>query len=64
MAKSKAMVFAWQTCYGVEARIDAHCKSRRLQVRSSYSAETLAAACTLDDCFPTIVTLHELHAGP
>eukprot|EP00959_Pyramimonas_sp_CCMP1952_P169466 3540231-Pyramimonas_sp.AAC.1 len=44
--------------------IDAHCKSRRLQVRSSYSAETLVAAHTLEDCYPTSVTLHELHAGP
>eukprot|EP00959_Pyramimonas_sp_CCMP1952_P288725 6038139-Pyramimonas_sp.AAC.1 len=44
--------------------IDAHCGSHRLQVRSSYSAETLAAARHLEDCYPTIVTLHELHAGP
>eukprot|EP00959_Pyramimonas_sp_CCMP1952_P267343 5589664-Pyramimonas_sp.AAC.1 len=49
------MVFAGQTCYGVEARHLA---------RSSYSAETLAAAHSLEDCYPTIVTLHELHAGP
>eukprot|EP00959_Pyramimonas_sp_CCMP1952_P330034 6910217-Pyramimonas_sp.AAC.1 len=44
--------------------IDAHCKSHRLQVRSSYSAGTLAAAHNSEDCYPTIVTLHELHAGP
>ena len=44
--------------------IEACCKSHRLQVRSSYSAETLAAAHNLEDCYPTIVTLHELHAGP
>ena len=41
--------------------IDAYCKSHRLQVRSSYSAETLAAAHNLEDCYPTIVTLHELN---
>eukprot|EP00959_Pyramimonas_sp_CCMP1952_P103587 2166333-Pyramimonas_sp.AAC.1 len=29
--------------------IDAHCKSRRLQVRSNYSAETFAAARNLED---------------
>eukprot|EP00959_Pyramimonas_sp_CCMP1952_P397814 8335261-Pyramimonas_sp.AAC.1 len=44
--------------------IDAHCKSHRLQVHSSCSAETLAAAPYLEDCYPAIVTLHELHAGP
>eukprot|EP00959_Pyramimonas_sp_CCMP1952_P282238 5899175-Pyramimonas_sp.AAC.1 len=44
--------------------IDAYCKSHRLQVRSSYSAETLAAAHNLEDSFVTIVTLHELKAGP
>eukprot|EP00959_Pyramimonas_sp_CCMP1952_P415499 8706052-Pyramimonas_sp.AAC.2 len=37
--------------------IEAHCKSRRLQVRSSISAETLAAARSLEDCYPTILTL-------
>eukprot|EP00959_Pyramimonas_sp_CCMP1952_P030474 638789-Pyramimonas_sp.AAC.1 len=44
--------------------VHARCKSHRLQVRSSYSAETLAAAHNLEDCFSTIVTLHELRAGP
>eukprot|EP00959_Pyramimonas_sp_CCMP1952_P457543 9475113-Pyramimonas_sp.AAC.1 len=44
--------------------IDAYCKSHRLQIRSSYSAETLAAAYNLEDGYPAIVTLHELHAGP
>eukprot|EP00959_Pyramimonas_sp_CCMP1952_P253741 5301111-Pyramimonas_sp.AAC.1 len=43
---------------------DAYCKSHRLQVRSSYSAETPAAARNLEDSYPTIVTLRELHAGP
>ena len=43
--------------------VDAYCKSHRLQVRSSYSAETLAAAHNLEDCYPTIVTLHEIKAG-
>eukprot|EP00959_Pyramimonas_sp_CCMP1952_P117795 2462693-Pyramimonas_sp.AAC.1 len=32
--------------------IDAYCKSRRLQVRPGYSAETLAAAHNLEDCYP------------
>jgi hypothetical protein len=40
------------------------CKSHRLQVRSSYAAEALAAAHNLDECYPTLVTLHELQAGP
>eukprot|EP00959_Pyramimonas_sp_CCMP1952_P271680 5680117-Pyramimonas_sp.AAC.1 len=44
--------------------IDAYCRSRRLQVRSGYSAETLATAHNLEDCCPAIVILHELHAGP
>ena len=43
--------------------IDSICKSHRLQVRSSYSAETLAAAHGLEDAFPTLVTLHELKKG-
>eukprot|EP00959_Pyramimonas_sp_CCMP1952_P299163 6257678-Pyramimonas_sp.AAC.1 len=47
MAKSKARVFAGQACYGVEA-----CHP----VRSSYSAERLAAAYNLEDCYPTVVT--------
>eukprot|EP00959_Pyramimonas_sp_CCMP1952_P447951 9379942-Pyramimonas_sp.AAC.1 len=52
--RSTAMPFAGQTCYGVETR---------QRVRSSYSAEALAAAQNLEDCYPTIVILHELHAG-
>eukprot|EP00959_Pyramimonas_sp_CCMP1952_P098599 2061156-Pyramimonas_sp.AAC.1 len=55
MTSSKAMVFAGQPCYDVETRY---------LVRSSYSADTLAAAHTSEDCYPTIVTLHELHVGP
>eukprot|EP00959_Pyramimonas_sp_CCMP1952_P375193 7857805-Pyramimonas_sp.AAC.1 len=43
---------------------DACCKSHRLQVRPRFSAETLAAARNLEDCYPATVTLHELHAGP
>eukprot|EP00959_Pyramimonas_sp_CCMP1952_P364707 7637484-Pyramimonas_sp.AAC.1 len=39
------------------------CKSHRLQVRSSYAAEALAAAHNLDECYPTLITLHELKAG-
>eukprot|EP00959_Pyramimonas_sp_CCMP1952_P062332 1303166-Pyramimonas_sp.AAC.1 len=26
--------------------------------------QTLAASRNLEDCYPTIMTLHELHAGP
>eukprot|EP00959_Pyramimonas_sp_CCMP1952_P175374 3665347-Pyramimonas_sp.AAC.1 len=51
-------------CKPVVDLIGARCKSHRLQVRSSHSAETLAAAHNWEDCYPTIVTLHELHAGP
>ena len=42
---------------------DSLCKSHRLQVRSSYAAETLAAAHNLDECYPTLITLHELKSG-
>eukprot|EP00959_Pyramimonas_sp_CCMP1952_P040174 839906-Pyramimonas_sp.AAC.1 len=42
---------------------NAHCKSHRLQVRSSYSAETLAVAHNWRTVIPRL-TLHELHAGP
>eukprot|EP00959_Pyramimonas_sp_CCMP1952_P127474 2666354-Pyramimonas_sp.AAC.1 len=38
-------------------------KSHRLQVRSSYAAEALAAARNLDECSPALITLHELKAG-
>ena len=43
--------------------LDSICKSHRLQIRSSYGAEMLAAAHGLDDAYPTIVTLHELTEG-
>lgn len=43
--------------------IDAICKSHRPKIQSSYSSETLAATHGYEDAFPTIVTLHELHAG-
>ena len=43
--------------------LDSMCKSHRLQIRSSYGAEMLAAAHGLDDAYPTIVTLHELRMG-
>ena len=43
--------------------IDSECKSHRLQVRSSYGAELLAAAHGTEDAFPTIVTLHECKHG-
>ena len=39
------------------------CKSHRLQVRSSYGAETLAAAHGLDDAYPTLITMHVLRHG-
>eukprot|EP00959_Pyramimonas_sp_CCMP1952_P289688 6058560-Pyramimonas_sp.AAC.1 len=55
MARSKATAFAGQACYGADARHP---------VRLGYSADALAAAHNLEDCYPTIVTLHELHAGP
>ena len=42
---------------------DTICKSHRLTIRSSYSAETLAAAHGYDDAFPTLVTLVELKRG-
>eukprot|EP00959_Pyramimonas_sp_CCMP1952_P293873 6146115-Pyramimonas_sp.AAC.2 len=38
-------------------------RTASLTACSSYSAETPAAH-TLEDCYPTIVTLRELHAGP
>ena len=43
--------------------IDSACKSHRLRIRSSYSAETLAAAHGLEDAYPTMITLHELRHG-
>ena len=43
--------------------IECVCKSHRLRVRSSYAAECLAAAHNVDDCWPTLVTLHELTSG-
>jgi hypothetical protein len=43
--------------------IDSACKSHRLQIRSSYSAETLAAAHGLEDAYPTLITLHEIRHG-
>ena len=43
--------------------VETICKSHRLQVRSSYGAETLACAHGVDDAFPTLVTLHELTHG-
>eukprot|EP00959_Pyramimonas_sp_CCMP1952_P211471 4425630-Pyramimonas_sp.AAC.1 len=62
-----------QTCYGVDARLlvspssmlstraasPAACRSARATQRKH-----LAATCNLEDCYLTIVTLHELHAGP
>eukprot|EP00959_Pyramimonas_sp_CCMP1952_P319485 6685386-Pyramimonas_sp.AAC.1 len=42
---------------------DACCKSHRLQVRSGFSAEALAAAHYLEGRSPTSVTLRELRAG-
>ena len=43
--------------------LESICKSHRLHVRSSYGAELLAAAHSLDEAYPTIITLHELRTG-
>ena len=43
--------------------VDSQCKSHRLVVRSSYGAETLAAAHGTEEAVPTLVTLHELDKG-
>ena len=43
--------------------LDSVCKSHRLQIRSSYGAEIIAAAHGFDDAYPTLVTLHELKHG-
>ena len=43
--------------------IESVCKSHRLQLRSSYGAETLGAAHGVEDAYPSLITLHELHKG-
>jgi hypothetical protein len=43
--------------------VETICKSHRLQIRSSYAAETLAAAHGVDDAYPTMITIHELNHG-
>ena len=43
--------------------LDSVCRSHRLTIRSSYSAETLAAAHAYDDAYPTLITLVELKHG-
>ena len=43
--------------------LDSICRSHRLTIRSSYGAETLAAAHGFDDAYPTLVTLSELKHG-
>ena len=43
--------------------VDAYCKVHRLQVRSKYSAETLASAQHLEDCYPAVVTRREFKMG-
>ena len=43
--------------------LDSICKSHRLQIRSSYGAEMIAAANGYDDAYPTLITLHELKQG-
>ena len=43
--------------------LESLCKSHRLQVRSSYGAEMLAAAHGLDEAYPTLITMHELKHG-
>ena len=43
--------------------LESICKSHRLQIRSSYGAEMIAAANGYDDAYPVLVTLHELREG-
>ena len=43
--------------------LDSVCKSHRLTIRSSYSAEMLAASHGYDDAYPTLITLVELANG-
>ena len=43
--------------------IESICKSHRLQVRSSYGGEMLANARGMEDAYPALITLHELHNG-
>ena len=43
--------------------LESICKSHRLTVRSSYAAETLAAAHGAEDVFPTLITLEEIKKG-
>ena len=44
--------------------LDSICKSHRLQIRSSYGAEMLAAAHGYEEAYPTVITLHELGTSP
>jgi len=48
-----------ETCH----LIDTECQSHKLQIRSSYGAELLAAAHGVEHAFPTIVTLEECTHG-
>ena len=43
--------------------LDSICRSHKLTIRSSYGAETLAAAHGFDDAYPTIITIAELRHG-
>ena len=43
--------------------VDIYCWTNRLQVRSSYSAETPTAAHNLKNCYPTIAILREIKMG-
>ena len=43
--------------------LDSVCKSHRLKIRSSYSAELLSSAHCYEDAYPTLITLHELDQG-
>lgn len=43
--------------------LDSACRSHRQTIRSSYSAETLAAANGYDDAYPTSATLVEFKHG-
>jgi hypothetical protein len=43
--------------------VETICKSHRLQIRSSYAAETIAAAHGVDEAYPTMITIQELTNG-
>eukprot|EP00959_Pyramimonas_sp_CCMP1952_P311290 6514671-Pyramimonas_sp.AAC.1 len=62
------MAFDVPTYFSVDTRngkpaarlMDAHCEAHRLQGRSSYPVDTLAATSILEGCYPTAGTQHEM----